>query len=272
MIIWQKQDIKIFLVLIPIINLVNYFITYQNVILNSYFFLTLLVDTLQGYLTWLIIRYVIIKMEKKSPLLHFTFQRLFLQLFFTCLSGLIFIILATELLNAIAKSKPVPLNFYQLDIWLYAIWILVVNGIYIGMYYYLIWKSSEQKILKGNQLKTDGISVKIGTKNTKIAMNDIKGFYVEDGLSYLIDNNFKTYIINSSLENLEKTIQPSLFFRVNRKFILHRNSITSFKRIENNKLVIFTLNESSLFPNEIFISRLKAPAFKKWFEEDTLSL
>lgn len=267
MTIWQRKDIKLFMVLIPIINLVNYFITYDNVTLNTYFFLTLLVDTLQGYLTWLIIRYIIIRMEKKSPLLNFTFQRLFLQLFYTCLSGLIFIILATEILNTIAKDKPVPLNFYQLDIWIYAIWILVVNGIYIGMYFYLIWKSSE----KDNQLKTDGISVKVGNKNTKIAMNDIKGFYVEHGLSYLIDGNFKTYIINSSLDNLEKIIPLSLFFRVNRKIILHRNFITSFKRIENNKLVI-TLNESSLFPNEIYISRLKAPAFKKWFEEDTISL
>lgn len=267
MTIWQKKDIKLFIVLIPIINFVNYFITYDYVKLNTYFFLTLLVDTLQGYLTWLIIRYVIIRMEKKSPLLHFTFRRLFLQLFYTCLSGLIFIILATELLNAIAKEEPVPLNFYQLDIWLYAIWILVVNGIYIGMYYYLIWKNSE----KINQLKTDGISVKIGAKNTKIIMNDIYGFYVEDGLSFVIDRNFKTYIINSSLDNLEKILPPSLFFRVNRKFILHRHSITSFKRIENNKLVI-ALNESSFFPDEIYISRLKAPAFKKWFEEDTLSL
>ncbi len=116
MTIWQKKDIKLFLVLIPIINLVNYFITYDNVILNTYFFLTLLVDTLQGYLAWLIIRYIIIRMEKKSPLLNLTFQRLFLQLFYTCLSGLIFIILATEILNTIAKDKPVPLNFYQLDI------------------------------------------------------------------------------------------------------------------------------------------------------------
>jgi len=270
--IWNKKDIKMFIILIPLINLVNYFITYDNVILNSYFFLTLFIDTLQGYLTWLIIRYVIIEMEKRSPLLNFTFQRLFLQLFYTCLFGLVFIILATELLNAIAKDEPVPLNFYQLDIWIYAIWILVVNGIYIGMYYYLIWKNSEQNLQKANKLKADGISVKIGNKNTKIAMNDIKGFYVEDGLSLLIDSNSKSFIIDSSLDNLEKIVPPSLFFRVNRKFILHRNSITSFKRIENNKLVVFTLNEGSMFPDEIFISRLKTPAFKKWFEQDTVSL
>jgi hypothetical protein len=272
MTIWHKRDIKLFIVLIPIINLVNYFITYDNITLNAYFFLTLFIDTLQGYLTWLIIRYVIIKMEKKSPLLNFTIQRLFLQLFFTCLTGLIFIIITTEILNAIAKDKPVPIIFYQLDIWIYAIWILVVNGIYIGMYYYLIWKNSEQNLQNANKLKADGIGVKIGKKNTRIAMNDIKGFYVEDGLSFLIDSNFKTYIIDSSLDSLEKILQPSLFFRVNRKFILHRNSIISFKRIENNKLVIFTLNEGSLFPKEIVISRLKAPAFKNWFEQDTVSL
>ena len=271
MTVWHNKDIKLFLVLIPFINLANYFITYNNVNLNLYFFLTLFIDTLQGYITWLIVRYVIIKMEKKSPLFNLTYQRLFLQLFYTCLSGLFFIIIATEILNALAKDKPVPLNFYQLDIWIYAIWILVANGIYIGMYYYLIWKNSERKPQTEDTLKADGVSVKVGSKTIKIALNDISGFYVEDGVTYILTNKTNSYILDSSLDKLEQKLSPSLFFRINRKFILHRSSIAAFRRIENNKLLILTFTETNL-PKEILMSRLKAPDFKRWFEQDSIQL
>jgi hypothetical protein len=270
MIVWKNNDLKLFIILIPIINLINYLITYSNITLNSYFFLTLFIDTFQGYLTWLITRYIIIKAEKNYPLIRFSFKRLFLQLFLTCIAGLAFIISTTEILNALTKNKPVPLIFYQLDIWIYCIWILVVNSIYIGMYYYFSWKNSEINFQKNNKLKTNGFNVKVGTKNIKIALSEINGFFVEDGLTYIIVNDSKSYIIDSSLDSLELKLPIELFFRVNRKFILHRNSIISFKRIENNKLLILTQVEIVLLPNEVFISRLKAPSFKKWFEQDVL--
>jgi hypothetical protein len=267
MTVWKNKDVKLFLVLIPVINLINYFITYDNIVINGYFFLTLFIDTLQGLVTWLIVRYVIIKMELKSPLVNFTFYRLFRQLFYTILAGLGFIIITTEILNALAKDKPVPLNFYQLDIWIYAIWILVINGVYISLYYYLLWKNSEQKLQKANTLKTDGISVREGNKKIKIELNDIRGFYVEDGITFLLEKGGKTYIMDFSLEKLEQNLPPSLFFRINRKFILHRSSVTGFKKIENNKILVLTPPETNL-PKEILMSRLKASEFKKWFEQD----
>ena len=267
MTVWKNKDVKLFLVLIPLINLVNYFITYHNIVLNTYFFLTLFVDTIQGYLTWLIVRYIIIKMERRSPLVNFNFSRLFLQLLYTVLASLVFIIAVTEILNALAKDKPVPLNFYELDIWIYAIWILVANGIYISLYYYLLWKNSEQKIQTVNTLKTDGISVREGQRKIKIELNDIRGFYVEDGITFLLENKGKTYMVDFSLDKLEQKLPPSLFFRINRKFILHRSSVSGFRKIENNKILVLTSPESSL-PKELLMSRLKAPEFKKWFEQN----
>ncbi|GAA4276545.1 LytR/AlgR family response regulator transcription factor [Aquimarina mytili] len=271
MAIWHKKDNKLFIVLIPIVNLVNYFITYKNITLNTYFFLTLFIDTIQGYMTWLIVRYVIIKMEKKSPLIDFTFKRLFLQLFYTSLAGLFFIIVTTELLNAIAKDKPVPLNFYQLDIWIYEIWILVINGIYISLYYYLFWKKSEQKLQTAKTLNSDGITVNIGNKSVRIALNDVCGFYVEEGVTFILDNTNKTYIINTSLDKLEQRLSSIQFFRVNRKFILHHSAVVAFNKIENKKLLVLTSPENNL-PEELFISRLKAPKFKKWFKQNSVPL
>lgn len=269
--VWKQRDVKLFLIAIPVINLINYFITYNNVIINSYFFITLLIDTAQGYLAWLIIRYIIIKMEMKSPLIHFSFKRITIQLLLTSIIGIAIIIVLTEILNAIVKDTPVPLNFYYLDIWIYFIWILVINGAYIGMYFFFIWRNSEQKLLGAATLKAEGINIKIGTKNSKIAMDSVVGFYVEDGVSFVIDHSFKSYIIESSLENLEQKLPSEIFFRINRKYILHRNSIVSFKRIENNKLLIITIN-NTVIPTELTISRLKSAAFKKWFEKDLLNI
>ncbi len=269
--VWKQKDIKLFLIVIPVINLINYFITYNNVSFNFYFFITFLIDTAQGYFAWLIIRYIIIKMEMKSPLIHFSFERILKQLILTSVIGLAIIILLTEILNAAARDTPVPLSFYFLDIWIYFIWILVINGVYIGMYYFLIWRNSEQKLIGSQNLKAEGINVKIGNKNSKIALNSIAGFYVEDNVSFVIDQNSKSYIIESSLENLEYKLPPEIFFRINRKYILNRSSIVSFKRIENNKLLILTI-DNNVIPAELTLSRLKSPAFKKWFEKDMLEL
>ena len=77
-------------------------------------------------------------------------------------------------------------------------------------------------------------------------------------------------ILKIILDNLEQKLPVKNFFRINRKFILHRNSITSFKKIENNKLLISTIGNGSI-PNELILSRLKAAAFKKWFEKDIVN-
>ncbi|MCF6132317.1 LytR/AlgR family response regulator transcription factor [Flavobacterium wongokense] len=267
----STKDIRLFLLLIPIINLLNYFLTYNNIQFNGYFIQTLLMDTIQGYLCWLIIRYTIFKIEEKKPLIDFSVSRLVFQLAVTVVVGLLSIIIPTEILNAILKDTPVPTNFYTHDIFIFLIWILVINGIYIGMYYYDIWKSTTTTLTDERTLKAEGFSVRLGSRNIKIPLNEIRGFYVEDNSTYIVNADFKSHIIDSSLEKVEETLPAELFFRVNRKYILHRDAIKSFKRIENNKIEIETSIEDPT-PTQLTISRLKAPDFKKWFGQDAASL
>ena len=267
--VYHRKDIIVFILLIPIINTINYFITYTNISFNLYFFTTFLIDTLQGYLAWLLIRFVILRLEKRYPLEDFSWKRLLSQLAFTCILGLSVIVLLTELLNAMVKDTPVPNNFYTHDIFIYLIWILVINGIYIGMYYYHVWKTSAANLHKEQTLKSVGISLKIGNKNTKIPLSDVHGFYVEDGSTYIIDQQLKIHLMDNSLDGIEKKVSDKMFFRVNRQFLLKRNSILSYRRIGDGKLLL-TIALGNSFPSEITMSRLKAPAFKKWFMEDVL--
>ncbi len=266
---YHRRDIIFFLVLIPIINALNYFITYTNVSLNLYFFVTFLIDTCLGYSAWLLIRFIILELEKKYPLKNFTWQRLAVQLLLTSVLGLSIIVIVTVAINFFARDTPIPNNFYTHDIFIYLVWILVINGIYIGIYYYHIWKTSEEQLLREQELKTTGVTVRIGAKNTKVPLININGFFAEQGATFIIDQHSKTHLVDNSLEVIERNLSEKIFFRVNRKFILKRNVILSYKRIKDGKLVL-TISLGTTFPTEIIVSRLKAPSFKKWFTEDVL--
>lgn len=266
---FYRNDYKLFLILIPLINGFNYWITYTHFSFNAYFLLTFTIDTLQGYGAWLAIRWVIFKMEVWQPLIKITFKRLFLQLFLTSMVGLLVIITLTEAINAMARDTPAPANFYQLDIFIYLIWIQVINGIYIAFYYYKHWKLTENTVSESASFENYKFEIRTGKKNLKIPLAQILGFFAENKYTYLIDHLFKTYLVDYTLNELEAQLPASMFFRINRKFILNRESITAYKRIENNKISVSTKLVAPQ-PTEYIISRLKAPAFKKWFSQDAI--
>jgi hypothetical protein len=64
---------------------------------------------------------------------------------------------------------------------------------------------------------------------------------------------------------VENTLPAKYFFRINRQYILHRQSIAGFERIENGKLHLM-VKPMDTQPSIIVISLLRAPAFKEWFQ------
>ena len=69
----------------------------------------------------------------------------------------------------------------------------------------------------------------------------------------------------TSLDELEEQLDPQIFFRANRQYIINIDAIASVKPIDNSKLII-RLKE----PNhklEVDTSRRKSPEFKKWLEQ-----
>jgi hypothetical protein len=266
---FKEKDVRLFLVLIPVIKIIDLFLTFSDVTLDKGFFIAFAMNVFQGYVCLVPIRWIIKRIEKQY---HGRFSRIGLakQLLFTFLATLAICLVVPDggwLITGKHYASSDGAHFLH-DVILLFVWIVLVNFIYIGLRYYEVWKVSETRLEHERKLKTEGITIKIGDKNIKIPLKDIKGFYVENGATFIINSNFTTFIVDSSLDNLENRLPVRYFFRVNRKFILHRSSILSFKRIEDNKLLIATLAQNPL-PGEIQMSRLKAPAFKKWFDEDS---
>lgn len=258
-------DVILFLVLIPFISAFNYYLTYTNIQFNRFLLLTFTIDTLQGYLAWYGVRTFILKLDDHVPYESTLAKRLAIQIPGTLLIGLGIISILTELVSWIAKGKPAPLNFYTVDLFIISIWFFFINGIYLGLYYFGLYKDSERKRQQENQIKTDGIFVKQGKQEIRLPFEEIEGFYVDEDYTVACQTGGKKFYLTHSLDKIEKSLPATFFYRLNRQYILHRQAVTGFKRGDNGKILVTLSTTNKNFPVEVPVSRTKAPSFKSWF-------
>lgn len=91
--------------------------------------------------------------------------------------------------------------------------------------------------------------------------DDIAYFYSAQKITHLVTKENKLFTINDTLEELEQQLNPKTFFRANRQFILHHQSIVSIRNYFNGKLKIETHPAAK---EPVVVSRDKAGPFKNW--------
>lgn len=260
-------DIALFLVLIPFISAINYYLTYDNIRFSWFLLLTFSIDTAQGYVAWWGVRHFIFYLDKKLPFDKGFKRRVVIQLFGSIVLGLGIIATLTEFTSWIAKGKPAPLNFYTIDLVIIGIWFFVITGIYTGLHFYNLYRQSEEQRREENRLKADGLVVKQGKTDIRLTFAELAGLYVDGEYAVACHTSGKKYYVDQSLDKIEKVLPTTLFFRLNRQFILHRQTVSGFKRADNGKILVLPSKTDS-FPEEIPVSRTKAPSFKSWFRPE----
>ncbi len=104
-------------------------------------------------------------------------------------------------------------------------------------------------------------TIKIGQHLKIISTNDIECFYSENKGTYIFTSEKRNYLIDSTLEYLESDLDPSLFFRVNRKFYINILAIKDIISYSNSRLKLIL---NSFSEHEIIVSREKVKDFKIW--------
>lgn len=103
--------------------------------------------------------------------------------------------------------------------------------------------------------------VKKGADYQSIRTEDIGYFYALNKLVCLVDNKGNKFILDQSLADIEKTIDPGLFFRANRKFLVNMNAVKKIRASAKSKLQI----ELEPAPQEeVIVSQENATSFKEW--------
>jgi hypothetical protein len=264
----KYHDIKFFLVAIPLINALIYYLTYPVINFDNHTYLTYTIDTVQGYIVWFVLRSIVIWLDKKMPYTANPLRRIVVQLILTTSVCIGLIIIMTILSAWIIKgnTRIIP-SFYTFDLLIIFAWLLIINGVYIGIYYVQAFRHTEHLRQEEKKLRSGGFTVRSGKQNLLLAFDEINGFYVESDYAVLISREGKKYLLDQSLDKIEKSLPEEKFFRVNRQFIFNRRILTGFERAENGKLNI-RLSHSEYFQGDVQISRTKAAAFKRWFSAD----
>jgi two-component system LytT family response regulator len=106
--------------------------------------------------------------------------------------------------------------------------------------------------------------IKIGDKYISVPTEQIAYFYTEDKGVYLVTKDEKhRYPVDHSLDEIDKLLDPDIFFRLNRQYIACIDNIVKFHTYFNGKLKVFLDPEPG---HEVVVSREKASIFKSWLD------
>lgn len=136
-----------------------------------------------------------------------------------------------------------------------ALTVKAVDGDVVGM---LLSALREEK---GREYKSR-LLIPHKDKFLSLDVEDIAYVYAENKVSRIVSRKGNEYRMNLSLEELSKQLDPSLFFRANRQFIVSRPAVKDIYTWFDSKLA---LNLNVETPEKIIISRARVQDFKSWY-------
>ena len=103
--------------------------------------------------------------------------------------------------------------------------------------------------------------VKRGNDYVAVKTEDIAYFYAVHKLICMVDKAGHKFILDKSLADLEKEIDPATFYRANRKYLVNIAAIKKIKTYPKSKLQI---EVQPPLDEEIIISQENVSDFKEW--------
>jgi len=95
-----------------------------------------------------------------------------------------------------------------------------------------------------------------------LAIQNIACFYSENKMVKIITEDNLTYNMDSSLEDLYTQLDPALFFRANRQYIVSHKAIKDISVWFGSKV---SINLSVTVPEKIIVSKARVSEFKTWY-------
>lgn len=108
------------------------------------------------------------------------------------------------------------------------------------------------------------IIARVGDQIKHLSIYEIAYFYAEDNVVFLASHSDQRMIIEYSLEQLERSLNPREFFRINRSYLVSIKAIGKINKYFNSRLKLELIPKTE---DDVLISRVKAPLFLEWIGE-----
>ena len=105
------------------------------------------------------------------------------------------------------------------------------------------------------------IIIKFMSKLHSIKTNEIAYIFSKNKISYFYMIDGQRYASDYKLQDVEKLLDPSIFFRANRQFIIHIDAVESMTKHQASRIKVAV---KPVISETIIISTDKTPVFKEW--------
>jgi two-component system LytT family response regulator len=125
---------------------------------------------------------------------------------------------------------------------------------------WMSWQKPE--LLQSGQFKKRFL-VKKGSELLSIPTEQIAYFYASQKVVCLVNKDGQRFVVDPSLSEIEKKLDPDHFFRLNRQILVARNAIGKVKSYAKSKLLVDLL---PAFQEEVVVSQETLAEFKAWMD------
>ena len=115
--------------------------------------------------------------------------------------------------------------------------------------------------IKNNNSYKKRFGVQYGTHLQSIPVEEIAYFYSQDKTTWLVTYSGEEFIYDQALEKVEKQLNPEIFFRINRQFILSSKAIKDMVQYTNSRLKIIL---HPVTQTDVIVARERVKDFKNW--------
>lgn len=105
--------------------------------------------------------------------------------------------------------------------------------------------------------------VHMGARMKSVTTAEIAYFMADGKYLHLMTHDGKDYILDRSLTDVGEKLPPSLFFRINRRFIISFDAIREMIRYSGSRIKVL-LNPPLAEGEEAFVSTDRVPDFRQW--------
>ncbi len=123
---------------------------------------------------------------------------------------------------------------------------------------------------KANNSNENNLSIQatllgyLDNKIIPVSVKKIKFIYSSESTIYAHTLTGKNIILRNSLDYLQNCIDPELFFRANRQFIINRKWIEYLEPYFNRRLII---RLTVATPEKIIVSKTRVPVLINWLKQ-----
>jgi len=105
--------------------------------------------------------------------------------------------------------------------------------------------------------------IKVGEHLKTIEIENILYFYSQEKTTFCHTPDGRSHILDQTLDQVEEAVDPAVFFRVNRKYLVSTASITDIISYTNSRL---RLDIRGSQDRDIIVARERVQDFKAWLD------